>query len=35
MESSVEVIGLDEVGQAAVRLINNQVSGRIVIDVNR
>ena len=35
MESSVEVIGLDEVGQAAVRLINNQVSARIVIDVNR
>lgn len=35
MESSVEVIGLDEVGQAADRLINNQVSGRIVIDVNR
>ncbi|NBS12410.1 MAG: oxidoreductase [Gammaproteobacteria bacterium] len=35
MEGSVEVIGLGEVGLAAERLIDNQVSGRILIDVNR
>lgn len=35
MEGSVEVIGLAEVGLAAARLIDNQVSGRILIDVNR